>query len=101
MWSKIKSWFGWIAGAVVGFLLLLLKLKNNKIEKQEEKIDDLKTENKVASVEIKTTANAQKIERETAQEAVEVKQEAAQQMEDVKQGKTSYNDLIEGWNNEK
>lgn len=100
MWSKIKSWFGWIAGAVIGFLLLLLGMKNKKIKKQKEEIKDLETESAVKDVEIKTTQTAQKAENENAQRIVESQVKTEETIEEVKQGSTSYNDLIKGWNDE-
>ena len=100
MWSKIKSWFGWIAGAVIGFLLLLLGMKNKKIKKQKEEIKDLETESAVKDVEIKTTQTAQKAENENAQRIVESQVKTEETIEEVKQGNTSYNDLIKGWNDE-
>ena len=100
MWSKIKSWFGWVAGAVIGFLLLLLGMKNKKIKKQKEEIKDLETESAVKDVEIKTTQTAQKAENENAQRIVESQSKTEETIEEVKQGNTSYNDLIKGWNDE-
>lgn len=100
MWSKIKSWFGWVAGAVIGFLLLLLGMKNKKIKKQKEEIKDLETESAVKDVEIKTTQTAQKAENENAQRIVESQVKTEETIEEVKQGNTSYNDLIKGWNDE-
>lgn len=101
MWSKIKSWFGWVAGAVIGFLLLLLGMKNRKIKKQKEEIKDLETESVVKDVEIKATKTAQEVERKTTQETVEITQKAQEMVNDAMIGKISYNDVIEDWNNEK
>lgn len=100
MWSKIKSWFGWVAGAVIGFLMLLLGMKNRKIKKQKEEIKDLETENTVKDVEIKVTQTAKKEERKQAEESVKIKEEAQQTVENVVKGETSYNDIIKDWNNE-
>lgn len=101
IWDKIKGWFGWLAGAVIGFLMLLLKFKNNKIEKQKDEISTLEKENTVKDVEIKSTQTAKKEENKQAQETVEIKKEADKKVEDVKAEKVSYNDLIKEWNNEK
>lgn len=101
MWSKIKSWFGWVAGAVIGFLMLLLGMKNRKIKKQKEEIKNLETENTVKDVEIKATQTAKKEETKQAEESVKIKEEAQQTVENVVKGETSYNDIIKDWNNEK
>lgn len=101
MWNKIKNWFGWIAGALIGFLMLILKLKNNKIEKQKDEISSLEKENTVKDVEMKVIENAKKEEHKQAEEAIKIKDEATQKVKDVKAEKISYNDIIKEWNNEK
>lgn len=98
MWEKIKSFFNkfksWlvgILGAVIAFLLMILKIKNCKIDK-------LETENKVAEVEIKTTEIANDNERATNENVSNVDKRAEETLEEVKKGDKSYNELIEEWN---
>lgn len=101
MWNKIKSWFGWIAGALISFLMLILKLKNNKIEKQKDEISTLEKESTVKDVEMKVIESAKEEEHKQSEEAIKIKDEATQKVEDVKAEKLFYNDIIKEWNNEK
>lgn len=101
MWSRIKSAFGWLAGAVIAFLMLLLGMKNRKIERQKEDIADLKSDVKVKDVELKTTTTAKTVETEQAEKTVEVKEQAQKTIDDYDAGKVDYNRIIEGWNDEK
>lgn len=94
MWERIKTWFGVIAGAVVGFLLLLLGVKNRKIDK-------LETEVKTADVETRAAEVAHEKERETVEAVAKVEEKEEETMQEVSQGKKSYNDLIKEWNDEK
>ena len=101
MWSRIKSAFGWLAGAVIGILMLLLKLKNRKIERQKEDIADLKSDVKVKDVELRTTVTAKTVEAENAEKQVEIKEQAQSTIDDYNAGNVDYNRIIEGWNDEK
>lgn len=101
MWSKVKSALGWLAGVVIGFLLLILGIKNKQLDKKKEQIEDLEKESKVKDVVIKQTDEAKKAETKQAQEIVEAKEKEAETIENVEEGKTSYNDLIGKWNEKK
>ena len=101
MWQKIKNALLAILGALVGFFAILAGLRKRKIEKQEEKIDNLETENKVKDVEIKAQGVATENEVRQAEKLVEQKVEETSKVEAVRDGKTSYNDIIKGWNAEK
>lgn len=80
-----------VAGAVIGFFMLILGMKNRKIDK-------LESENKVKEVQIKTIETAKGVESEHAQKLSEVKNETAKATENIATGKTSYNDVVKGWN---
>lgn len=101
MWNRIKNAFGWLAGAVIAFLMLLLKLKNRKIERQKEDIADLKSDVKVKDVELKTTTVAKTVEAENAEKQVEIKEQAQSTIDDYNAGNVDYNRIIGGWNDEK
>lgn len=92
--NKFKSWLVGILGAVIAFLLMILKIKNNKI-------DNLETENKVADVEIKTTEIANENERATNEAVNNVNEKSQETLNDIKKGDKSYNDIIEEWNAKK
>ena len=87
MFDKIKKWAIGILTALIGILFGILKIKNRKIE-------NLKEEQKVADVEIKTKDIAVEKERETNAKI----QDIEKKYDEYQNG---YNELIEAWNDEK
>lgn len=87
MFDKVKKWAIGILTAVIGILFGILKIKNRKIE-------NLKEEQKVADVEIKTKDIAVEKERETNAKI----QDIEKKYDEYQNG---YNELIEAWNDEK
>lgn len=100
MWNKIKTWVTVAGGAVVAFLLFLLRVKNRKISKQEEKIEELKTD--VKASEMQTVAKVE--EAKQSAEISEIRQEESERIEQAVKADNPtefYNNLVEEWNNEK
>ena len=80
-----------VAGAVIGFLALLLGVKKRKIEK-------LEAENKVQNVTIKAVEKAKDAENTNAVKMAEKATETSESLQDVSEGKKSYNDIVKDWN---
>lgn len=87
MFDRIKKWLIGILTAVIGILFGILKIKNRKIE-------NLKEEQKVAEVEIKSRDIAVEKERETNTKI----QDIEKKYDEYNNG---YSELIEAWNDEK
>ena len=91
MFDKVKNFLLMVAGAVIGFLCLILGIRKKKIE-------TLETENKVKDVTIKTVDTARDAESTHAVKMAEKIGEASKKTEEVTKGQKSYNDLVKGWN---
>lgn len=87
MFDKVKKWAIGILTAVIGILFGILRIKNRKIE-------NLKEEQKVAEVEIKSKDIAVEKERETNAKI----QDIEKKYDEYQNG---YSELIEAWNDEK
>ena len=87
MFDRIKKCLIGILTVVIGILFGILKVKNRKIE-------NLKEEQKVADVEIKTRDIAVEKERETNAKI----QDIEKKYDEYNDG---YSELIEAWNDEK
>lgn len=93
MFNKAKNLLLMVAGAVIGFLSLILGIRKRKIDK-------LKAENKVKDVTIKAVEKAKDAENIHAEKMAEKVADASKEVEEVTKGRKSYNDLIKDWNNE-
>lgn len=80
-----------VAGAVIGFLSLLLGARKRKIEK-------LEAENKVQNVTIKVVEKAREAENANALKMAEKATETSESLQDISEGKKSYNDIVKDWN---
>lgn len=80
-----------VAGAVIGFLALLLGVRKRKIEK-------LEAENKVQNVTIKAVEKARDAENANAVKMAEKATETSESLQDVSEGRKSYNDIVKDWN---
>lgn len=91
MFEKVKGFLLMVAGAVIGFLALLLGVRKRKIEK-------LESENKVQSVTIKVVEKARDAENANAVKMTEKATETSESLQDVSEGRKSYNDVVKDWN---
>lgn len=87
MFDKIKKWVIGILTAIIGILFGILRIKNRKIE-------NLKEEQKVAEVEIKSKDIAVEKERETNSKIQDIEKK-------YDEHSNGYSELIEAWNDEK
>lgn len=89
--SRVKEFLLMVAGAVIGFLALLLGVRKRKIEK-------LEAENKVQNVTIKAVEKARDAENANAVKMAEKATETSESLQDVSEGRKSYNDIVKDWN---
>ena len=87
MFDKVRKWAIGILTAVIGILFGILRIKNRKIE-------NLKEEQKVADVEIKSKDIAVEKERETNAKIQDIEKK-------YDEHNNGYSELIEAWNDEK
>lgn len=87
MWDKIKNILILIFGGIVGFLLMILGIKNKKIDRLED-------ENKVKDVIIQRTEVAKEEENNLSKTILDIKNKTSENIEKER----SYNEAVEDWN---
>ena len=107
MWGKIKQWITPVLAGVTAFLLWIIRLKNKKIKRTEEKLDsaekNLEVVEEVYKTEEKLNEVSESVQKDTSEKIQEVKKETAEKLSEVSESVSSadYNNLIRKWNNEK
>ena len=87
MWDKIKNILILIFGGIVGFLLMILGIKNKKIDRLED-------ENKVKDVIIQRTEVAKEEENNLSKTILDIKNKTSENIEKER----SYKEAVEDWN---
>ena len=113
MWTKIKDFFSRCAGYIVagltafaGVLLLVIKGKNSKIDKQKEEIKTLDKEVKIAETKAERTKKTDEIKEKVTNVVLESQKDEVRKVQeilitpDTEQAKV-YNGIIEGFNHGK
>lgn len=94
VFEKLKSWLGWLAGAVIGLLVLMLGIERHRRKKAVEEVEEVREEK--ATVEIEKAAVEHSLESvEAVQEEIV---EVDQKIEELKDEKADYNSIVDAWN---
>lgn len=105
MWSKIEKTLIWIGGGLITVLFLILGMKNRKIKKTEEELEEAEREIAIAEeVHEEEEAMAEiseRVEEKAEVRIAEIKAETIEKLsEDVPEADIAkrYNDEVRKWN---
>lgn len=105
MWEKIKKAIAWIGGGLIAVLFFILGMKNRKIKKTEEELEEAEREIAIAE-EIHEEEEAmaeisERVEEKAEVRIADIKAETIEMLsEDVPEEDISkrYNDEVRKWN---
>lgn len=105
MWEKIKKAIAWIGGGLIAVLFFILGIKNKRIRKTEEKLEEAEREIAIAEEVHETEEAMAEISERTEEKAevriADIKAETIEKLsEDVPEADIAkrYNDEVRKWN---
>lgn len=99
MIEKIKKLANWIFVLVIGFLGLLLGIERWRRKGAERREEEAKAKAEKSETEKKGAVTARNSQKEVSEKLSVKDQRDAERIKEVATGKTSYNDLVDDWNN--